>query len=61
MLDISRETLDSYKMIWLNEKHTEKGLVHENLPIIARNYLSKYRKHRYEPVDEPKNRQTDYF
>ena len=44
MLDISRETLDSYKMIWLNEKHTEKGLVHENLPIIARNYLSKYRK-----------------
>ena len=37
---------------WLNEKHIEKGLDHTNLRALTRKYPSKYRKHRYELVDE---------
>ena len=41
-------------MLGLNEKHIEEGLDHQNLPIISKKYLSKYRKHRHELVEGPK-------
>ena len=62
MIDITKETwggngvevivLNGIK--WLNEKHIEERLDHANLPVFTRKYRSKYRKHRYELLDEPK-------
>ena len=37
--------------------HIKEGLDHASLLVITRKYPSKYRKHRYELVDEP-NRQN---
>ena len=39
----------------------EERLEFKNLPIITRKYLSKYRKHRFELVDEPKKQQRRVF
>ena len=36
-------------MLWLNEKHIEKGLDHTNLQEITLKCYSKYIKHRHEP------------
>ena len=36
----------------LNKKHIEEGLDHARLPFITIKYPSKYRKHRYELVDD---------
>ena len=46
---------------WLNVKHMKSGLDHVNVQPIARKYLSKYRKHRYELVDEPKKTTNQNF
>ena len=63
MIDITREIyevsciktiVDSAKIMWLNENMKE-GLDHRNLTIVVKKYSSKYRKYRYEIVDEPKN------
>ena len=63
MVDINRKTcktngvetiVDSDKIIWLNEKHVEKRLEERIVAIIKREYLSKYRKHRYKFKKTPK-------
>ena len=60
MVDISRKTYerngietiaDNDGILWLNEKHIEEGLRHENNKI---KYHSNHRKHKYELVDESK-------
>ena len=51
--------LDSIE--WLNEKHIKGKLDHADLKAIARKDISKYRKRRYELVDEPKNKPTEFF
>ena len=69
MLNISFETWENNGVevilenceLWLNEKHIAEQLGHTNLPVIIKRYPSKYRKHRYELVDKPKNHQTEYF
>ena len=43
------------------EKHIKEGLGHKHLPVNTVNYLSDYGKHRYEPVDEPKNNPTEFL
>ena len=63
LLDISRKKFErngietivnNNAIFWLNEKHIEEGLDHKNLQEITIKYHSNYRKHRYEPVNEPK-------
>ena len=39
--------VDNNGMLWLNEKHIEKGLGHANLQVITKKYNSDCRKHRY--------------
>ena len=43
------------------EKHIKEGLDHKHLPVTSVNYLSDYGKHRYEPVDEPRNNPTEFL
>lgn len=38
--------LDDNDTLWLNEKHIEEKLVHENLTFITNRYDPIYRKHR---------------
>ena len=63
MVDISKKTyenndievlVDGVGTLWLNEKHIEEKLGHENLPVITNKYDPVYKKNRYELVDEPK-------
>ena len=63
MVDISKKTyenndievlVDGVGALWLNEKHIEEKLGHENLPVITNKYDPVYKKNRYELVDEPK-------
>ena len=58
MIYIIKETLegnyieviiDDVNTLWLNEKHINEQLGHKNLPAIT----NKFKKHRYELVDEP--------
>ena len=49
-----KKTLESWKVVMM---HIKEGLDHASLLVITRKYPSKYRKHRYELVDEP-NRQN---
>ena len=60
--DITKETLENIDIeviihgvntLWLNERHIEEKLVHKSLPAITNKYDKKYKKHRYELVDEP--------
>ena len=60
MVDISRkmyerngtETIvDNDGTLWLNKKHIEEGLDHNNLREITTKYNSNHRKHRYELVE----------
>ena len=44
---------DSVNTLWQNEKNIEEKLGHKNLPAIATKYDKRYKKHRYELVDEP--------
>ena len=61
MVNISRETyerngvetiVDSDQILWLNEKHREKGLYHKTLHVTTVKYPSDNRKHRYKLVEE---------
>ena len=62
IVDITKETLENIDIeviihgvntLWLNERHIEEKLVHKSLPAITNKYDKKYKKHRYELVDEP--------
>ena len=64
MVHISRTTherkaigtiIDNNVMLWLNEKHIEKGLDQKNVPEITIKYHSNHKKHRYELVEKLKN------
>ena len=48
-------------ILWLNEKHIEEGLNHNNLREITIKYHSDHRKHRCELVEEPKKRCNRIF
>ena len=57
MVDISRKTyernsietiVDNDQILWLNEKHIQKGLDHKNLRKITTKHHLDHRKHRYE-------------
>ena len=57
MVDISRKTyernsietiVDNDQILWLNEKHIQKGLDHKNLRKITTKHHLGHRKHRYE-------------
>ena len=63
MVNINKDTyennnietiVDSTGKLWLNEKNTEEKLGHKNLPTITNKYDQKYKKRRYELVNEPK-------
>ena len=63
MVDINKNTyenndletiVDSFGRLWLNEKNIEEKLGHKNLPAITNKYDQKYKKCRYELVNEPK-------
>ena len=41
--------VDNDRILWLNEKHIEKGLDHTNLQEITLKCYSKHIKHRHEP------------
>ena len=43
-------------IFWLNAKHIEEGLDHENLQEITTKYNSNHRKHIYELIEEPKKK-----
>ena len=47
--------------MWLNEKHIEEGLDHKYLWVTTVNYLSDYRKGRYNLVVEPKKQPNKIF
>ena len=62
MIDITKETLENndieviihgVKTLWLNGKHIEEQLGHQNLAAITNKYDKIYKKHRYELVDKP--------
>ena len=39
---------------WLIEKHIETRMGHSNLPVVTNRYNQKYKKCRFDLVDEPK-------
>ena len=47
--------------MWLTEKHIEEGLDHKKLREIKTKYNSNHRKHRNEPVEEPKKHDNKMF
>ena len=70
MADISRKTnesndietiIDNDGILWLNEKHIEKGLDNKNLREITIKYNSNHRKHRYKLVGELKKQPNKTF
>ena len=70
MVDISRKTykrkgveakVDIDGVLWLNEKCREEGLDNKKLQVITVKYPSGYRKRRYELVDQPKNKGTEFL
>ena len=70
MVDISKTTyenngteviVDGIDTLWLNEKHIEEKLGHENLPAIKNKYDPVYKKYRYELLDKPKNQPNRRF
>ena len=62
MVNITKETyenndieviIDRFDKLWLNEKHVEQQLGHKNLLAVTNKYDEKYKKCRYELIDEP--------
>lgn len=51
--------VDSDGIIWLNEKDAEEGLDHKSLPMVTREYSSKYRKFTYDW--NQRSNQIEYF
>ena len=52
---------DRFGKLWLNEKHVEQQLGHKNLPAATNQYDEKYKKCRYELIDEPKKQSYRRF
>ena len=61
MVNITKETyenndieviIDRFGKLWLNQKHVEQQLGHKNLPAVTNKYNKKYKKCRYELIDE---------
>ena len=44
--------VDSIDTLWLNERHIEKKLSHKNLPAVTNKYGKRFKKRRYELVNE---------
>ena len=42
---------DNLNTLWLNERHIQQQLGHKNLPSVTNKYNEKYKKHRYELID----------
>ena len=70
MVDSDKETyenndieviVDGIGTLWLNEKHMEEKLDHENLPVITNKYDPACNKHKYELVDKPKKQLNRRF
>ena len=59
--NIVETIVDSDGILQVNENHMEEGLDHKNLKLNPVKYLSGYRKHRYELVDEPKKQPNRIF
>ena len=62
MADITKEAfenndieviIDGVNTLWINEKHIEKKFSHKNLPAVTNKYDKRFKKHRYELVNEP--------
>ena len=62
MVDITKEAfenndieviIDGANTLWLNERHIEKKLSHKNLPAVTNKYGKRFKKCRYELVNEP--------
>ena len=62
MVNITKETyknnyieviIDRFGKLWQNEKHVEQQLGHKNLLAVTNKYDKKYKKCRYELIDEP--------
>ena len=62
MVNITKETyenndieviIDRFGKLWLNQKHVEQQLGHKNLRAVTNKYNKKYKKCRYELIDEP--------
>ena len=53
--------VDGIGTLWLNEKHMEEKLDHENLPVITNKYDPACNKHKYELVDKPKKQLNRRF
>ena len=53
--------VDGIGTFWLNEKHIEQSLGHENLPVITNKYGQVYKRHRCDIVNEPKKRSNRRF
>ena len=61
MVNINNETYenngievitDKFGEIWLNEKHVQQQLGPKNLPALTKKYSEKYKKHKYELIDD---------
>ena len=70
MVDISKKTyenndaeviVDGIGTFWLNQKHIEEKIGHENLPVIINQHDPLYKKHRYELVDKLKKQPNRRF
>ena len=64
MVNITKETyqnngieviIDKFDILWLDEKHVEQQLEHKHLPAVTNKYHKKYKKCRYEIMDEQKS------
>ena len=62
MVDITKEAfenndieviIDGANTLWLNERHIENKLSHKNLPAVTNKYGKRFKKRRYELVNEP--------
>ena len=53
--------LNNDGVLWLNEKHIEEGLDHKKLREVSMKYHSDHKKHRFELVEELKNKCNRIF
>ena len=45
---------DEFDKLWLNERHVQEQLQLKNLPALENKYDQKYKKCRFELIDDPK-------
>ena len=62
MVNITKETYENNDIevitdkcgeLWLNERHVQQQLGHKNLQAVTSKYDKKYKKCRYELIDDP--------